>query len=117
MCPSLYLISGNSQSLSSFSYWLPLFLKHKYVALRFLNQAAYECTAPLDVTPKPDVITRIFVLFQGVSEDELEEWTCALGRVEEGVDQWQDIVGVDKIKMLDTSLFRVLEWGGTMEVK
>jgi len=96
-------------------YWLPSFLKHKHVALRFVNQTAYERAAPLEVTPPPDVVTRVFMLFKGVSEADLGEWTEAATRSKAPVDSWCDIVGVEQEKMLDASLFRVLEWGG-MEV-
>jgi len=32
---------------------------------------------------------------------------------EDGVDWWKAVVGIDMERALDTSLFRVLEWGGT----
>ncbi|KAK7452159.1 hypothetical protein VKT23_020789 [Stygiomarasmius scandens] len=101
---------------SFITYWLPSFLKHKYVALRFINQAAYECAAPLEITPKPDVVTRVFMLFCGIPASNIEEWSSALQRSTESVQRWRKIVGVDKNKISDKSLFRVLEWGG-MEVK
>jgi len=91
-------------------YWLPAFLKHQYVALRFVNQAAYERCAPLDITPTPDVVTRVYMVFKGVPE---EDW---MGHEEDlDVGRWSSIVGVDVERGRDTSLFRVLEWGG-MEV-
>jgi len=99
-----------------FRYWLPSFLKHKYVAFRFINQAAYECAAPLEITPKPDVVTRVFMLFCGIPASNIEEWSLALQRSTESVQRWQKIVGLDMNKISDKSLFRVLEWGG-MEVK
>jgi len=96
-------------------YWLPAFLKHQNIALRFVPQAAYHRAAPLDVSPAPDVITRIFMIFRGVKDDELDEWTRARESVDKDVSFWQDVVGVDVQKALNTNLFRVLEWGG-MEV-
>ncbi|PBK61358.1 hypothetical protein ARMSODRAFT_896776 [Armillaria solidipes] len=100
---------------SFITYWLPSLLKHEYVALDFLPQASYEYAAPLDVDPKPDIITRVFMLFTRVCEDDLGEWEGALSRASENVDFWESIVGVDSNKMKDERLFRVLEWGG-MEV-
>ena len=98
-------------------YWLPAILKHKYVALRFVPQASYERAAPLQVTPQPDVVTRVFMLFRGVQEDKLGlEWPHAQARAEDDVAWWKGVVGVDLEKANDTNLFRVLEWGG-MEVK
>ncbi|KAK0184738.1 hypothetical protein F5146DRAFT_1144849 [Armillaria mellea] len=100
---------------SFITYWLPEILEHDYVALRFLPQASYEHAAPLEVEPKPDVVTRVFMLFTRVCEDELVEWEGALTRAFENVDIWKGIVGVDGHKAKDNGLFRVLEWGG-MEV-
>ncbi|KAF5371803.1 hypothetical protein D9758_003454 [Tetrapyrgos nigripes] len=101
---------------SFITYWLPSIVKHKYIAIRFLNQSAYERAAPLDVSPKPDVVTRIFMLSRGILEEDIENWAEAMDRATEDVTRWQDIVGVDESKMLDPKLFRVLEWGG-MEIK
>lgn len=97
-------------------YWLPSLLKHKYVALQFLPQKAYEVTAPMNVTPVPEVITRVFMLFQGVEDKDLTQWSQARLRTEEDVSRWARIVGVDVEKAMDTKLYRVLEWGG-MEVR
>ena len=85
------------------------------MAFRFVPQESYERAAPLDVTPRPDVITRVFMLFKGLSEDMLDEWAGARARADEDVVKWQGIVGADASRMMDTGLFRVLEWGG-MEV-
>ena len=84
--------------------------RHQHVALRFLPQAAYERAAPMRVAPAPDVVTRVFMLFRGVSADELEGWQ------RRAPEDWRDVVGVDVERALDTTLFRALEWGG-MEVK
>ncbi|PBK81573.1 ubiquitin-domain-containing protein [Armillaria gallica] len=101
---------------SFITYWLPSILKHDFVALRFLPQVSYEHAAPLDVEPKPDVVTRVFMLFKRVCDDELDEWEGALARTSENVEFWKDVVGVDCDGMKDEALIRVLEWGG-MEVK
>ncbi|KAI0750034.1 hypothetical protein C8Q80DRAFT_1120116 [Daedaleopsis nitida] len=54
------------------TYWLPALSKQPFVAVRFLPQAAYERAAELEVEPKPDVVTRVFMLFRGVREEEVE---------------------------------------------
>jgi len=106
----------HTEARTSFiTYWLPVLLKHRHVALRFVPQDAYETSAPLDVSPKPDIVTRIFMLFRGVPDDELGEWSEARDRAEETVGHWKDVVGIDEERQKDGSLFRVLEWGG-MEV-
>jgi len=90
-------------------------LKHRHIALRFIPQISYECTAPLDISPRPNIITHIFMLFKGVPEDQLVDWSGAQRRAMKDVDFWRNVVGVDVAKAGDAKLFRVLEWGG-MEV-
>ncbi|EJD48454.1 hypothetical protein AURDEDRAFT_85731 [Auricularia subglabra TFB-10046 SS5] len=95
---------------SFITYWLPAILRHKQIALRFLPQEEYEPAAPLKVTPVPDIVTRVFMLFRGVDPDPpLLEWSTHLPT------DWASIIGVDTARALEPSLFRVLEWGG-MEV-
>lgn len=66
----------------------------------------------MDVTPAPDVTARIFMLFKGLSEDEVQaQWTPAVSAPKD----WRSVVGVDERSLADDSLFRVVEWGG-MEV-
>ena len=97
-------------------YWLPSILKHQYLAFRFLPQASYEEAAPLEIFPSPDVTTRVFMIFTGVAEGELQNWTTASCRASEDAAHWRKIVGVDLERSSDVNLFRVLEWGG-MEIR
>ncbi|PIL28585.1 hypothetical protein GSI_08626 [Ganoderma sinense ZZ0214-1] len=96
------------------TYWLPDLSKEAFVALRFLPQAAYDRAARLEVQPAPDVVTRVFMLFRGVSAEEAEgpAWSAARARV--GEVDWVKVVGV-QAGAWDASRFRVLEWGA-MEV-
>lgn len=91
-----------------------MLLKHTFVALRFVSQAAFERAAPLTVDPKPDVVTRVFMLWKGIDADEvgLEMWEEARQRAQEDPTRWNSVVGIDETKARDESLFRVLEWGG-----
>ncbi|KAJ7118098.1 hypothetical protein C8R44DRAFT_832240 [Mycena epipterygia] len=68
------------------NYWLPSFLKHTYIALKF-----------------------------GVAEKEVAagEWSAEAGAGDPA--RWRDVVGVNIAGAQDVSLFRVLEWGG-MEI-
>lgn len=50
-------------------YWLSTLLKHKCIALQFVSQASYEKAARMRVSPAPDVVTRVFMLFRGVRPD------------------------------------------------
>ena len=99
-------------------YWLPILLKHEYVALRFIAQASYETAAQLRISPAPDVVTRIFMLFRGIRSDNLGFWAPAAAHATagDGTTFWTKVVGVDAMRVSDHTLFRVLEWGG-MEVE
>ncbi|KEP47991.1 putative ubiquitin [Rhizoctonia solani 123E] len=99
-----------------FGYWLPNLSKHAFIALRFLPQNEYEKAAPLNITPAPDVTTRVFMLFRDVEEGRIEQWDEAVVMANRDVTVWRDVVGVDVAQVQDNSLFRVLEWG-RMEVK
>lgn len=93
-------------------YWLPDIDKHKVVALRFLPQAEYEQAAPLDVSPAPDVVTRVFLLFQGLKDEEVDTWRALSNtKLYENPAAWKHVVGV-KESAWNEGLFRVLEWGG-----
>ncbi|KAL8291964.1 hypothetical protein RQP46_001430 [Phenoliferia psychrophenolica] len=94
------------------TYWLPKFIairdRGQRIAFRFVEQAAYEQAARLEVDPKPDVVTRVFMTFKGVGMDGVE-WTVQ-GKGAKEVD-WRTVVGIESAAS-DESRFRVLEWGG-----
>ncbi|KAG9122273.1 hypothetical protein FRC07_001434 [Ceratobasidium sp. 392] len=114
---ALISLGLHTEARTSFiTYWLPDLQSHENIALRFLPQREYEASAPMSVTPKPDITTRVFMLFGGVKQTELETWADACGRFAKHPSMWRDIVGMDIEKTSDASLFRVLEWGG-MEIK
>jgi hypothetical protein len=70
------------------------------------------------VSPTPDVVTRVFMLFRGVRSDDVLFWAPAAARAaaEDGATLWSNVVGVDPVRASDRTLFRVLEWGG-MEIE
>ena len=76
----------------------------------------YSQAAPLDTSPQPDIVTRVFMLFQKVDSSQLDLWADAVKRAGDDVEFWREIVGVgSKDRQEDKNLFRVLEWGG-MEI-
>jgi hypothetical protein len=93
-------------------------LKHEYIALRFVEQDAYERAAPMHIAPAPDVVTRVFMIFRGVAVGDLGRWEAASARAAsaDGATFWANVVGVNAARAADSALFRVLEWGG-MEVQ
>ncbi|CAE6526558.1 unnamed protein product [Rhizoctonia solani] len=110
---ALLAMELHAEARTSFiTYWLPNLSKHTHIALRFLPQDQYEASAPLHITPAPEITTRVFMLFMGVQEGDLGPWETARVPAEE----WSRVVGVDTAKAKNTSLFRVLEWGG-MEIQ
>ncbi|KAI9442947.1 hypothetical protein H4582DRAFT_1921460 [Lactarius indigo] len=117
----LKALALHTEARTSFiTYWLPDILKHDYIALRFVAQDAYERAAPMRITPAPDIVTRVFMLFRGVPVGDLGLWEAASARAAgtgaDGAGFWADVVGVDAARAADSGLFRVLEWGG-MEVQ
>ncbi|KAJ7893263.1 hypothetical protein B0H13DRAFT_2276648 [Mycena leptocephala] len=111
----LLALGLHTEARTSFiTYWLPSFLKHTHIAVRFVPQAAYETAASLDIIPTPDVVTCVFMLFKGIEDEALNDWADAQ-HGENDPQRWKDVVGVDVERASDAALFRVLEWGG-MEV-
>jgi hypothetical protein len=94
-------------------HYLSPILKHEYIALRFVPQAAYERAASLSISPQPDVVTRVSMLFKGIPKEHLANWSNAQMQADRDVGWWVDVVGVDPVRASDVTLFRVLEWGGT----
>jgi hypothetical protein len=114
----LKALALHTEARTSFiTYWLPDMLKYEYVALRFVAQDAYEQAAPMRIAPVPDVVTRVFMLFRGVAVGDVGLWEAASARAASyGATFWANVVGVNAARATDSSLFRVLEWGG-MEVQ
>ncbi|KAG1853277.1 hypothetical protein C8R48DRAFT_343061 [Suillus tomentosus] len=113
---SLKVLGLHTEARTSFiTYWLPSILRHEYVALRFVPQAAFERAASLRISPQPDVVTRVFMLFKGIRKEDLVNWANARIQAEKDVAWWVNVVGVDPARAGDVTLFRALEWGG-MEI-
>lgn len=76
-------------------YWLPIMQENKYNLITFAGED-YENLAKLNITPKPDSILRVMMLFKSLDKPiEIEE---------------------QEIKSFERKGFTVIEWGGT-EVK
>ncbi|GAA5823218.1 hypothetical protein JCM3770_004327 [Rhodotorula araucariae] len=96
------------------TYWMAHFTRIRdagqLVAFRFVPQAEFARAAELNVEPRPDVVTRVFLLFKGVDAGGANEGWRSVDAVD-----WVREVGLEEDKVRDEALFRVLEWGG-MEV-
>ena len=76
-------------------YWLPILQENKYNLITFVGED-YENIASLDITPKPDSMLRIMMVFKPLNKSiEVEE---------------------QELKPFVRTGFTVVEWGGT-EVK
>jgi len=76
-------------------YWLPIMQENKYNLITFAGED-YENLAKLNITPKPDSILRVMMLFKSLDKPiEVEE---------------------QEIKSFERKGFTVVEWGGR-EVK
>ncbi|KAK0448428.1 uncharacterized protein EV420DRAFT_1711692 [Desarmillaria tabescens] len=80
-----------------------------YVALVFVPQSVYEDQAPMEITPYPDVVTRILMLYKSVPAAHIERWSNAVKRAEESTQRWIDIIGLDA-RRHDETLCRVWQW-------
>ncbi len=74
-------------------YWLPKLESNKYNYIRFATDEEINTNIPLDITPKPDTIIRIMMIFKGLE--------CPI-EVEE-----------QKLDTPQRTGFTVVEWGGT----
>ncbi|VDB93368.1 unnamed protein product [Peniophora sp. CBMAI 1063] len=84
-------------------------IRTRYIAIRFLDQGLYEELVPLALSPPPDVITRIVMVFQRLDEADVAAWPNARERKELGPEYWKEVTGVDE-RALDILLYRALEW-------
>ena len=76
-------------------YWFPKMQNNKYNIIHFAEKQ-YTDTAPLKITPKPDSLLRIFMVFKGInSENDVKE------------------IMPQKTKSFKRKGFSVVEWGGT----
>ncbi|MEL7648879.1 MAG: hypothetical protein AAGU76_12345 [Sedimentibacter sp.] len=86
----------NPKELNEFIvYWLPHMQKNKYNLITFQTEI-YENSAKLNISPKPDSVLRIFMVYQPL--DNFVE-------VEEPI-----------LSTFERNGFTVIEWGGT-EIK
>jgi len=83
------------------------FASHRNIAYRFLSPGKIAAAIDITVTSDPCVFTRIFLIFRGVSDDEMSNFTTA-GEKEANGFNWREAIGWSEDSK-DQSLFRVLE--------
>ncbi|KDQ56412.1 hypothetical protein JAAARDRAFT_195056 [Jaapia argillacea MUCL 33604] len=113
---TLCVLGLHVEARTSFiTFWLPYLKKHRHIILRFLPQQSYSAMAPLRITPEPDVVRRVFMLFRGEDDENVEEgrWQQSVTRGREESRFWKEVVDTEE-KVMDNgeNPFTVLEWGG-----
>lgn len=86
---------------------LHAFSGHKNIAYRFLSPTKIANAIDISVTADPCVFTRLFLIFRGISDDDLGLFAGA-GEKEANSMNWREAVGWSE-NSKDTSIFRVLE--------
>lgn len=85
----------NSKEQADFiTYWVPNMLKSKNVYIYFVFDEDCEAFATLDISPKPDKIGRLYMLWSPIDETVTDSFT------------------EQEIPALDRKGFTVIEWGG-----
>lgn len=83
------------------------FSAHKQIAYRFMSPGRLARAIDISVTHDPCVWTRIFLMFRGVTDDELPDFAEA-GEKEALQHNWREVVGWSPASK-DPEQFRVLE--------
>jgi hypothetical protein len=86
---------------------MPAFTTHKNIAYRFLSPRRIASAIDISVTAESCVFTRLFLIFRGISEDEMNLFSGA-GEKEANQMNWREVVGWTE-NSKDNVLFRVLE--------
>ena len=92
---------------SFFSNNISAFSAHKNIAYRFLSPSRIAAAIDITVTLEPCTFTRIFLIFRGLSDDEVGVFSGS-GEKEANAHNWREIVGWSELAK-DAEQFRVLE--------
>ncbi len=80
---------------------------HKNIAYRFMQPNRLSAAIELSVTTDPCVFTRIFLMWRGVSDEEMVKFADA-GEKEADAKGWKSVIGFSPGSQ-DTQKFRVIE--------
>ncbi|KAG1772744.1 hypothetical protein EDD22DRAFT_859906 [Suillus occidentalis] len=83
------------------------FSAHKNIAYRFLSPSKIAAAIDISVTSDPCVFTRLFLIFRGLTDDDVGLFAGA-GEKEANSVNWREIVGWSE-NSKDTTQFRLLE--------
>ncbi|EPQ58016.1 hypothetical protein GLOTRDRAFT_56560 [Gloeophyllum trabeum ATCC 11539] len=85
---------------------LALFANHRNIAYRLLSPSRIAAAIDISVTAESCLFNRLFLMFRGISDDDLINWSGA-GEKEANNVNWRDIIGFPETT--EPGVFRVLE--------
>ncbi|KAJ2935377.1 hypothetical protein H1R20_g1718, partial [Candolleomyces eurysporus] len=86
---------------------LSLFAGHKNIAYRLLSPGKIAAAIDITVTQDPCIFTRIFLIWRGVSDEEMGNFAES-GEKEANTYNWREVIGWSEDSK-DSTMFRVLE--------
>ncbi len=78
-------------------YWLPHMQNNNFNLIHFATKEEYDNRVVLNITPKPDSVLRVFMVFKGLEDDNMK-------------------IQPQELKSFNRNGFAIVEWGGT-EIK
>ncbi|KAJ7046833.1 hypothetical protein C8F04DRAFT_937312 [Mycena alexandri] len=89
------------------SHNISAFAAHKNIAYRFLSPGRIAAAIDISVTHDPCIFTRLFLIFRGLSDDDVGIFAGA-GEKEANAVNWREVVGWSE-ESKDSTMFRLLE--------
>jgi len=89
------------------SHNISAFSAHKNIAYRFLSPSRIAAAIDISVTHDPCIFTRLFLIFRGLSDDDVGIFAGA-GEKEANAVNWREVVGWSE-ESKDSTMFRLLE--------
>lgn len=83
------------------------FAAHKNIAYRFLSPGRIAAAIDISVTADPCVTTRLFLIFRGLSDDDIGLFAGA-GEKEANSANWRGVIGWSEDSK-EPTMFRLLE--------
>lgn len=89
------------------SIHMPAFAVHKNIAYRFLPPSKVSAVIDISITSEPCCFTRLFLIFRGLSDDNVASFSNAGQKEAYSVD-WRQVIGWSEHSK-DKTMFRILE--------
>lgn len=94
----LAILGLNTKESNEFIiYWLPRLQKNNYNLIRFATKEEIEKEMPLDITPTPETLIRVFMEFKGLDE--------------------KITINEQELNKVKRNGYTVVEWGGSEQKK